>query len=312
MEEKTFDELMELPEVVAEPIVVDFTALKNRLVVTLEDYKNIAVTEETLSIAKKKQKEMASMRSQLDDFRKTVKRAYTEPLEMFESQIKSLIQLVNDTEKILKDDIQVFDDKRREEKKRIAELIIDELVGEYGLNEKYAGQIELKKKYMNLTAKEADIRADVEAQVMSLKQQQDNEESIKKTIVAAVEMQNKGITAKLIPDVYISLIGKLPTDEIIDRILKRGEEIQTMEREAEHRKAVQEAARQPESEEKTEQEEQVQKQEKTPENGNENGNKDIYKVTYVVTGNAEQMQSVSKFLKDNGISYSVESQFIIS
>lgn len=308
MEEKTFDELMELPEVVAEPIVVDFTALKNRLVVTLEDYKNIAVTEETLSIAKKKQKEMASMRSQLDDFRKTVKRAYTEPLEMFESQIKSLIQLVNDTEKILKDDIQVFDDKRREEKKRIAELIIDELVGEYGLNEKYAGQIELKKKYMNLTAKEADIRADVEAQVMSLKQQQDNEESIKKTIVAAVEMQNKGITAKLIPDVYISLIGKLPTDEIIDRILKRGEEIQTMEREAEHRKTVQEAVIQPESEEKPEQEEQEREQKKTT----ENGNKDIYKVTYCIVGNAEQMQSVSKFLKDNGISYSVESQFIIS
>ena len=308
MEEKTFNELMELPEVVAEPIVVDFTALKNRLVVTLEDYKNIAVTEETLSIAKKKQKEMASMRSQLDDFRKTVKRAYTEPLEMFESQIKSLIQLVNDTEKILKDDIQVFDDKRREEKKRLAELIIDELVGEYGLNEKYAGQIELKKKYMNLTAKEADIRADVEAQVMSLKQQQDNEESIKKTIVNAVEMQNKGITAKLIPDVYISLIGKLPTDEIIDRILKRGEEIQTMEREAEHRKSVREAVSRPESEEKTEQEEQVQKQEKT----HENGNQDIYRVTYTLTGTAEQMQSVSKFLKDNGITYKVEMQVIIN
>lgn len=308
MEEKTFNELMELPEVVAEPIVVDFTALKNRLVVTLEDYKNIAVTEETLSIAKKKQKEMASMRSQLDDFRKTVKRAYTEPLEMFESQIKSLIQLVNDTEKNLKDDIQVFDDKRREEKKKIAELIIDELVGEYELSEKFAGQVELKRKYLNLTAKESDVRSDIESQCMALKQQQDNEESIKRAIENAVISQNESLVAKLTPSVYISLIGKMPTDEIIDRILKRGKEIREMESKASEKKTVQEAVRQPESKEKTEQEEQVQKQEKTPENGNQ----EIYRVTYVLTGNAEQMQSVSKFLKDNGITYSVESQFIIS
>lgn len=308
MEEKTFNELMELPKVVAKPIVVDFNALKSRLVVTLEDYKNIAVTEETLSIAKKKQKEMASMRSQLDDFRKKVKRAYTEPLEMFESQIKSLIQLVNDTEKILKDDIQVFDDKRREEKKKIAELIIDELVGEYGLNEKYAGQIELKKRFMNLTAKESDTRADIESQCMALKQQQDNEESIKRTIENAVISQNESLVAKLTPSVYISLIGKMPTDEIIDRILKRGKEIREMESTASEKKITQEAVRQTESKEKTEQEEHVQKKGKTPENGNQ----DVYRVTYCVVGNAEQMQSVSKFLRDNQIVYTVESQFIIS
>lgn len=308
MEEKTFNELMELPEVVAEPIVVDFNALKSRLVVTLEDYKNIVVTEKTLSIAKKKQKEMAGMRSQLDDFRKKVKRAYTEPLEIFETQIKSLISLVADTEKSLKDDIQGFDDKRREEKRDIAEKIIRELAEEYGLIEKFASQIELRRKYYNLTAKESDVRSDVESQCMALKQKQDNEESIKRTIENAVISQNESIVAKLTPSVYISLIGKMPTDEIIDRILKRGKEIREMESKANENKIAQEAVRQPESKEKTEQEEQVQKQGKTPENGNQ----DVYRVTYCVVGNAEQMQSVSKFLRDNQIVYTVESQFIIS
>jgi hypothetical protein len=216
--------------------------------------------------------------------------------------------MVKDVEEPLKAGIQEFDDLRRAEKRELAETIIDELIGEYQLNEKFAGQVEFRKSFTNLTAKESDIRADVEAQCMALKQQQDNEESIKRAIVNAVDAQNEGITAKLVPDVYTSLIGKLPTDEIIDRILKRGEEIQTMEREAEHRKSVREAVSQPESEEKTEQEEQVQKQEKTPENGNQ----DIYRVTYTLTGTAEQMQSVSKFLKDNGITYKVEMQVIIN
>lgn len=244
-------EIMDLPEVIAEPVVFDFETLKNRIAVTLKDYEGIVVTEDTLTIAKRKQKEMAGMRSQLDDFRKKVKRAYTEPLEIFETQIKSLISLVADTEKSLKDDIQGFDDKRREEKRDIAEKIIRELAEEYGLIEKFASQIELRRKYYNLTAKESDVRSDIESQCMALKQQQDNEESIKKMIINAVEMQNKGIVvAKLIPDVYVSLIGKLSTDEIIDRILKRGEEVQAMERESERRKATQEAVRQPESEEK--------------------------------------------------------------
>lgn len=62
------NELMELPEVVAEPVIIDFESLKNRLAVTLKDYEGIEVTEDTLPMAKKKQKEMAGMRTQLEEF----------------------------------------------------------------------------------------------------------------------------------------------------------------------------------------------------------------------------------------------------
>lgn len=308
MEDKTLTEIMDVTLVQAEPVVMDYETMKERLTATLRQYDDIEVTAETLKSCKDTQKEIAGLRRQLDDFRRAVKKRYQEPLQIFEDQIKSMIAMVDEVESPLKQGIKEFDDLRRAEKKEQAEKIIAELIAEYELNEKFARQIEFKKSYMNLTAKESDVRTDVDAQCMLLKQQQDNEESIKKTIVNAVEVQNKGITAKLVPEVYISLIGKLPTDEIIDRILKRGEEIWRMEREAEKEKASQESTRDSENEEKPEQGEQVQKQEKTPENGNQ----DVYKVVYVVTGNAEQMQSVSKFLKDNNINYSVESQFIIS
>lgn len=311
---ETLNDIMDLTLVQAEPVVMDFESMKTRLTAMLENYTDIQVTAETLKSCKDKQKEIAGLRNQLDDFRKEVKKRYTEPLQMFEDQVKIMIGMVKEVEEPLKAGIQEFDDLRRADKRELAETIIDELIGEYELNEKFASQVELKKKYMNLTAKEADIRADVEAQVMSLKQQQDNEESIKKIIVNAVEMQNKGITAKLIPDVYISLIGKLPTDEIIDRILKRGEEIQTMEREAEEKKYTQETISEPYSEEKPKQEERVQKMEIVPKNGAESilKKKDLYQVTFVITGDEDQQKAVSEFLKANGITYKVEMQIILN
>ena len=301
------NEMINVP-VDIEPVSFNYEEAKERLTEMLEPYRKLVVTEDNYKLCKEKKDEVGRIGKELDDTRKAIKKAYEKPLKDFEADIKRLVLMTDKVKKDITSQLDVFDDRRRAEKKQVAESIMDEVIAEYELNEKYAGQVEFKKLYMNLTAKEADVRTDVEAQCMALRQQQDNEESIKKTIVNAVEVQNKGITAKLVPEVYISLIGKLPTDEIIDRILKRGEEIRRMESEAEKKKTPQEAVTQPESEEKPEVGERVQKQEKTPKNGNQ----DIYKVVYVITGNAEQMHSVSKFLKENNINYNVESQFIIS
>lgn len=301
------NEMINVP-VNIEPVSFNYEEAKERLTEMLEPYKKLVVTEDNYKLCKEKKDEVGRIGKELDDTRKAIKKAYEKPLKDFEADIKRLVLMTEKVKKDITSQLNVFDDRRRAEKKQVAESIMDEVIAEYELNEKYAGQVEFKKSYMNLTAKEADVRTDVEAQCMALRQQQDNEESIKKTIVNAVEAQNKGIVAKLVPDVYISLIGKMPTDEIIDRILKRGEEIWKMEKEAEKKKASQEDVTQQESEEKPKVEEQVQKQEKVP----VNVSNDIYKVTFVVTGSEEQQKSVSRFLKENGISYSVEMQVIIS
>lgn len=307
-------DIMDLTLVQAEPVVMDYETMKERLTATLRQYDDIEVTAETLKSCKDTQKEIAGLRKQLDDFRKAVKKRYQEPLQIFEDQIKSMIAMVDEVESPIKKGVKEFDDLRRAEKRELAETIIDELIGEYQLNEKFAGQVELKKNYTNLTAKEQDVRADVESQCMYLKQQQDNEESIKRAIVNAVDAQNEGITAKLVPDVYISLIGKLPTDEIIQRILKRGEEIRRMEREADEKKSSQEPVNSPYSEEKPEQEQRVQEMEKTPVSSANSSlkKKDLYQVTFVITGDEDQQKAVSEYLKANGISYKVEMQIILN
>ena len=305
------NEILNVPMDV-KPISLDYEQMRVRLNEMLEPYKGIIVTEDNYKLCKEKKDEVGRIGRELDDTRKAIKKAYEKPLKDFEKEIKSLVAVADKVKKEISDQLDVFDNKRKEEKRVIAEQIIDEMIGEYQLNEKFAGQVELKKSYMNLTAKEQDVRADVESQCMYLKQQQDSEESIKKTILATVEQQNKGIVAKLTPAVYISLIGKMPTDEIIDRILKRGEEIREMETKANEEKTSQEPFKEPCAKDNPEQEQRVQEMEKTPASCGNSVSREIYKVVYVTTGSAEQMQSVSKFLRDNRIVYTVESQYIIS
>ena len=283
------NELMELPEVVAEPVIIDFESLKNRLAVTLKDYEGIEVTEDTLPIAKKKQKEMAGMRTQLEEFRKKVKRLYTEPLELFETQMKSLVSMVKEAEEPIASDIKGFDDR-----------IIKEVSEEYELLPKFTAKIELKKKYMNLTAKEGDVRQDIENQAMVLKKEQDNEESVKESIRSAVDKVNESITAKLNPESYLSLIGRMESAEIITRIMERAEEIRKSESE-------------PISEPKTyEQEELVREPIKSSQNGyqvpNNGTSGKLYKVIFAITGTEAQQKTLSKFLKSNHYTYEVESQ----
>lgn len=305
------NEILNVPMDV-KPISLDYEQMRVRLNEMLEPYKGIVVTEDNYKLCKEKKDEVGRIGRELDDTRKAIKKTYEKPLKDFEKEIKDLVAIADKVKKEISDQLDVFDNKRKEEKRNTAEQIIDEMVGEYQLKEKYAGQVELKKSFMNLTAKESDVRADIEAQCARLKQQQDDEESIKKIIENTCETQNKNLTAKLVPSVYISLIGKLETDEIIDRILKRGEEIRKMESDAEKKRTSQEAVRDLQSEEKPEQVERVQIKEKTPENVSGSISKDIYKVTFVITGTEDQQKAVSRFLKENGIAYKVESQFIIS
>jgi len=294
------NELMELPEVIAEPVIIDFESLKNRLAVTLKDYEGIEVTEDTLPMAKKKQKEMAGMRTQLEEFRKKVKRLYTEPLELFETQMKSLVSMVKEAEEPIASDIKGFDDKRRAEKRETAERIIKEVSEEYELLPKFSAKIEMKKMYTNLTARESVVREDIENQAMVLKKQQDDEESVKESIRSAVDKVNESITAKLNPESYLSLIGRMESAEIITRIMERAEEIRKSESE-------------PISEPKTyELEELVREPIKPSQNARQVSNNGtsgkLYKVIFAITGTEAQQKTLSKFLKSNHYTYEVESQ----
>lgn len=264
-----------------QPIIsVNFDEVKEALTKKLEEYKDIVVTEESLSGCKYAQKELASLRVDVDNNRKKIKKELSAPITKFEDQCKELIAMIEKAEQPIKDGIKVFDDKRREEKRQIALRIIEEECDYVSLSDKYKAQIEIKDKYMNLTATESDVREDIVAQIYTLRANQTAEEDRLSVIQSAIDRENRILQYKLTIEQFEYAINNgRPTSEILDEISKIAEGIKAAESNKTEVKPVEEPVIEHKENEK------------------------MYSVTFTITGNADEMRLVSSFLKNNKIDY---------
>ena len=78
---------------------MNFEEVKASLIEGAEKYKGILVTEDGLKDCKATQKDLASTRIKLDNYRKEIKKEMLKPIDVFESQCKELIALVAEVEK---------------------------------------------------------------------------------------------------------------------------------------------------------------------------------------------------------------------
>lgn len=130
---------------IAPVIRINFEELKNSLSNTLQDYKSLVVTETNLSTCKAKQKELASIRVKIDNYRKEKKKELSAPIALFEAQCKDLVSLIEQAERPIKEGIEVFDSQKRDMKRNHAIELAKEVAEEYELNEKYANRLEDRK-----------------------------------------------------------------------------------------------------------------------------------------------------------------------
>ena len=196
-------------------------------------------------------------------------------------------------EKPIKDGIKAFDDVKREEKCKAAEELIKIVIDEVGLNEKYKSQLVVQEKYCNLTAKESDIKSDLQAKAMALRVEQDREAELIEIIKDSIESENQRINTKLEFKDFARMIerGNL-TKDILAEIKSRADVIYR----AEH----------PEPKEEPKQEI-TDKIEPISEPIKE-ADESTYFAVYRITGSIEQLRSVSQFIQQNGIAYRVVEQ----
>jgi hypothetical protein len=214
-----------------QPIIeINFEEIKNNLTESVKEYSSLVVTDDTLTICKTKQKELAGIRVKIDNYRKEVKKAMSKPIDEFEIKCKQLIGLVEEAEKPLKEGIQVFDDKKREEKRQIALTIMNAAIEQHGLKPKYAEQLTISDKYTNLGAKASEVREDVEQRVFILLGEQKKEEEMLEIIQDTIDNVNKGIKAQLSMADFQRMIdrGTSPKD-VIAEVSSRGEAIRKAE-----------------------------------------------------------------------------------
>lgn len=275
-------------------IKINFDELKLALTETLESYKGIVVTEDSLSSCKSTQRELAGVRNKIDTYRKDKKKILSKPIADFENQCKELISLVEKAEQPIKDGIKVFDDLKREEKRKQALELIEEVATEQELNEKYASRLEVLDRYCNLIAKSSEVKDDLTSRAMTLKVEQDREIELIEIIKDTINTENEKINTKLkFTDFQRYIDRGVSTKEILQEIKMQSDRVFR----AENPPKVEE---QPNT---LQQEEVIIKSIIEPVRINK-----TYFAEYKITGPLEQLKSVSKFLKDNGINYIVENQ----
>lgn len=286
---------------VAPIIKINFEELKESLSDTLQNYKGLVVTETNLSTCKVKQKELASIRVKIDNYRKEKKKELSKPITLFESQCKDLVSLIEQAEKPIKQGIKVFDDRRRDLKRNQAIELAKEAAEEYGLREKYAARLDILDKYCNLAAKSNDVKEDLISKAMALKVEQDREEELIDIIKDAIDSENERINRKMKFEDFERYIDRgMSAKDVIAEIRLSANRIY----EAENppmpepipepvQSIMHEPVPEPIQEPITEPVFEPMQEEPT------------YYAVYKIVGKHKQLLSVSKFLKDNGINYTV-------
>ena len=199
--------------------ISNYETLKTQLSEMLKKYQNIIVTEQTLPGCKATQRELAGLRTKVDNYRKDKKKVMSAPITAFEDDCKTLIGLIEQAEAPIKEGIKVFDDKKRDVNRIAAVKIIDEIAKETGLLPKYAARIEVLEKYCQLSAKESDTKVDVQSKAYALKVEQDRELELIDIIIDSIETENKRINTKLkFEDFQRAIDRGTPTKDILAEI----------------------------------------------------------------------------------------------
>lgn len=214
-----------------QPVIeINFEEVKKSLSASIEEYKALVVTEQTLPTCKAKQKELAGIRTKIDAERLRIKKEMSKPVDAFELECKELIKLVEATEQPLKDSIKVFDDKKRDEKRKTAEGIIQAAIEQHGLTEKYAKQLTVLDKYTLLGAKPSEVREDVEQRAFLLLEQQNKEKEMLEIIQGTIDNANKTIKAQMNMTDFQRLIDRgMSAKDVIAEINSRAEQIRIAE-----------------------------------------------------------------------------------
>lgn len=143
----------------------NFNEIKTSLASKVERYTGLVVTEDNLKDMEKSQKEIASLRTKIGKFRLQVKRELEKPYNVFEAQIKELSGLVEAVERPLKNQLEVYENKRRQDKALEVQGVINEISLQLGLEEKYSTQVVIDDKWLNRTATKKEITEEIQMRV---------------------------------------------------------------------------------------------------------------------------------------------------
>ena len=206
-----------IQEPIIKPAEVNFDkeSVKAQLIIMLEPYQNIVVTQDTVKDAKKLVAEVRKKREIVDTLRKTVKKQLTQEVTLFEADIKDLLKTFDDAIEPIKEQIQVFTDRERAERTAYIQQRIEWHVDDCCLDEEFASKIVQDKKWMNATTSKKMIDTAIAEMCGSLQRDQEELEKGVAQIEQFIKMQNEANGMELMGRSYLRLLETKSVSDVI-------------------------------------------------------------------------------------------------
>lgn len=138
----------------------NFAEVKKTIEGNIQKYVGLVVTEENLKEMETAQKEIASIRTKVDGFRKAVKKKMEEPYKVFEGEIKELLQLIEKAETPLKEQTLKYEQDRIAIKEDELKKFAQKTATNMGVRPEYF-KIVIPSTWTNRTAKQAAVRKEI-------------------------------------------------------------------------------------------------------------------------------------------------------
>ena len=187
--------------------------LKGKIQAIVDRYKGTELTESNVDYVKTLKSHFVSLRTGIERERKEWSKVYIDPMKKtVDSVCKELQAIVAEGETALADQLEAYDQKRKDALTVILNGYKDEAVAKFALRAEYAERIVLKDKYYNKTQDENESINDIEEQALSLAKEQQEYDAA----VALIKDECEGTT--LIPGTYIEQLKYRSCTELIMKI----------------------------------------------------------------------------------------------
>lgn len=130
-------------------------------------YENVVYTEENIKAAKNDRAELNKLIKAIEERRKQVKNIINEPYAVFEAELKEITALINEPVALIDQQVKVFEEKQKEEKKAAIKATYDENIGD--LAEVLPFEKIFDSRYLNQTYKLATAQKEVVDKIDTVK-----------------------------------------------------------------------------------------------------------------------------------------------
>lgn len=204
--------------------IVDFNyeEIKKQLADHAEKYTRLVVTEENIKEMTDVKNDLGKLETAIDTYRKANKKEMERPIKEFEGKCKELLSILKEVSDPIREQLEYYENVRKEEKEKEVQTLIDEVTKKYELEKEFANQLVIVPKYLNKTQKEKDTVEDLELRAKVLKEQQEQKrqlEEMKKQKLDLIQKTIEEVNREFETDLKISEFNFL-IDKVLDEIPK--------------------------------------------------------------------------------------------